>query len=637
MKKNNPNQVVAGLMAILLLVLCTPSFGARYYSISSMKQHLQLEDAWSDSPDETGNLLFNFGNETDTLIIDDFESGQSGIWTVVNPLVIKTGASFISGTSPVSLPSTFVYPIIMESGAVFTLRVPNATFFAESNFHPNSRMIFQGVGLQQVGFAAGGYGHFEVASDSVQLAQGVPCIVKGDLHVPSGKKFILNHNAGIFLLGGRFTGDGTYRFNNAAGSWVTSLDVLSGPSNVGAITPEPVAGATIISTFTVSRANATFYFNGDLTVTTTLSMLNGKMVMPANSVVTVGQSAQSPGSVNVNNGASWITGASTFRKFVPTTIANHAFPLGTFYSSRTLRVRPNQTLETGGYIEAVLDSTADFVQLDPPIVDGNMNLLMQYNSNWSISTNGLSTLPNSTFLINILAPNLFANGTEVTDMSIMTNGAAAGGLFTAANGSTSMPNVRRDGLSLDALNNSFHFAFSQLTPVPLAAILLRQKVEMVHETAVLQWTTASENNSAGFHIWVNNAENWQLYTVVAASNSPTGSSYEIKLPNDAIEVQIAEHDLDGTITLFPVLAIHKNERDTKLQVTIWPNPANHEVNLECNTPVNGFKIMDSKGADFSSKVRLINSKLDVSNLPTGVYIMQLASGERLSTTRFTKN
>lgn len=69
-------------------------------------------------------------------------------------------------------------------------------------------------------------------------------------------------------------------------------------------------------------------------------------------------------------------------------------------------------------------------------------------------------------------------------------------------------------------------------------------------------------------------------------------------------------------------------------VSIYPNPANGEVTLDLGAQVDGdvvWSIVDLKGRNLATgEVSELNTKIDINNLNTGIYILTVKSGEAVS-------
>jgi hypothetical protein len=71
-------------------------------------------------------------------------------------------------------------------------------------------------------------------------------------------------------------------------------------------------------------------------------------------------------------------------------------------------------------------------------------------------------------------------------------------------------------------------------------------------------------------------------------------------------------------------------------ITLFPNPANDELNISSSTPINSFQILDLSGKSILSDKMNISNTVDVSSLRPGIYLISLESDNSNKTLKFIK-
>ncbi|MBK7947067.1 MAG: hypothetical protein IPJ85_17930 [Flavobacteriales bacterium] len=120
-------------------------------------------------------------------------------------------------------------------------------------------------------------------------------------------------------------------------------------------------------------------------------------------------------------------------------------------------------------------------------------------------------------------------------------------------------------------------------------------------TALVQWATASENNSASFTVErASDPSSWTAVTTVdAVGNSQTLSQYEVTDHNPHYGIsyyRLRQTDTDGTVTDYPIVTLWL-EGDGSAPL-IFPNPNQGAFTILFNEPATGTlwsRLADASG------------------------------------------
>lgn len=209
-------------------------------------------------------------------------------------------------------------------------------------------------------------------------------------------------------------------------------------------------------------------------------------------------------------------------------------------------------------------------------------------------------------------------------------------------------NYSRSGLAF-ALNWTLTGGASldcTLLPVQLLSLV----ATAAQEEVILEWVTASEQNSGYFAIErsADGVVFEQIGQMEAAGNSSTAVHYNFvdEQPNTGINYyRLKQMDLDGSGSLSSVVSAVV--RNTVIAGTPFPNPAGNEINVEIDMLNEGFvdvSIHDASGRLAVMDRARLNAgsnllRTPVGGLDAGSYHLSitLPSGERIHAGRFTIN
>lgn len=176
---------------------------------------------------------------------------------------------------------------------------------------------------------------------------------------------------------------------------------------------------------------------------------------------------------------------------------------------------------------------------------------------------------------------------------------------------------------------------------PLPVELLSFEVALIEKTVALNWITASERNNAEFIIERSaDGLTWEpIRSVEGAGNSTEELHYQEWDFNPLTGVsyyRLKQVDFDGTSSLSAPVSIYFSTGET----LVYPNPAKNEITVaHPNITDYDIVVVDALGRIVSkmpatSVTGQIN--FDISDLPVGVYTIQLLNQGKTESHRFVK-
>lgn len=121
---------------------------------------------------------------------------------------------------------------------------------------------------------------------------------------------------------------------------------------------------------------------------------------------------------------------------------------------------------------------------------------------------------------------------------------------------------------------------------------------------------------------------------VAIGSSKGGAAFDYTNPANVMSPSIAQYYTYLTKFDFEPTALSTQEQSANAKIAIYPNPAVNEVNLKSRNSINAVSIFNMEGRKVYSNVGSNLKKLNVSMLPSGVYLLQ--STDAKGTTQQTK-
>ncbi|PWJ43894.1 T9SS type A sorting domain-containing protein [Sediminitomix flava] len=167
-------------------------------------------------------------------------------------------------------------------------------------------------------------------------------------------------------------------------------------------------------------------------------------------------------------------------------------------------------------------------------------------------------------------------------------------------------------------------------PIQLISFSLNQQEKNIK----LQWTTASEINSDYFEVLCSfDGSNYEsLVSIPAQGNSESlvEYAYEYQYQGSAQRYyRLKQVDLDGKYTLSKVLIFTPKlvKNLSLVKPNVYPNPAKSFVKVQLDgIEIREVMIFSTDGKAFPLEIQRLASgevKLDVNNIPRGLYIMKL--------------
>lgn len=389
------------------------------------------------------NLAGNVTWMANTTAVTEIISTVNGTLTFSNSLAMgsasgtvrATGAGAINfnGTTAPSLAfGGATAPVFgTASGSVVNIKKGLTATTTALTFVAGSTVQFTGTGTVTP-TAAITFGNIVIDS-AVTLTAAGNLIVKNNW----------TNQAGTFVPGTytvTFNGSGTQAVNRTAGETFYRL--------------------------TLSTASGTFSVNGNLMVRNTLTM-GGQNINLNGYTLTLGNSAGAP--LSRSRG---IVYGGTFKRWFPVgaiTATNGSFyglfPIGTSTVYKPVAISTSANPTTAGY---VLASCNDAATVTPVTYTDNESASIQIiaNSRAILSTSGLA---GGTYRLNVTYSNLGRNG-AVSDLKLLTYTADVMGSYgttAATTGTVDTPTVKRTGLNLTQLNNTWVVGTTNAVNTPI--------------------------------------------------------------------------------------------------------------------------------------------------------------------------
>ena len=186
--------------------------------------------------------------------------------------------------------------------------------------------------------------------------------------------------------------------------------------------------------------------------------------------------------------------------------------------------------------------------------------------------------------------------------------------------------------------------YCEKTPIEL----LRFSGEAKEDGNALQWTTATENNNDFFSIERAKTANGHfeiIATIDGAGNSTTQKSYSFLDKNvncGTYYYRLVQTDFDGSTSTSATINISRMATNG---IQVSPIPANDNVTIEFATATNettALRVFDAQGRLVYQEKIASNGEcsqtqiLDVSAWKSGIYMLQIANGEQMESTKLIK-
>ncbi|MBP5412633.1 MAG: T9SS type A sorting domain-containing protein, partial [Bacteroidales bacterium] len=160
--------------------------------------------------------------------------------------------------------------------------------------------------------------------------------------------------------------------------------------------------------------------------------------------------------------------------------------------------------------------------------------------------------------------------------------------------------------------------------------LLYFTAECMGEATQLQWSTASETNNEYFTIErSSDAVNYEeVARIQGAGTTSQRNDYSFMVDNNSTAItyyRLRQTDIDGKYEIFTPIAIQCQNEKTATEISIYPVPANDQVNIfSSNSPMTRIEIYSIMGAKVAEEQAEGNqATLHIGNLARGVYAVKV--------------
>lgn len=208
---------------------------------------------------------------------------------------------------------------------------------------------------------------------------------------------------------------------------------------------------------------------------------------------------------------------------------------------------------------------------------------------------------------------------------------------TPINGAIDLGNGIVEFANVSLLNNNARFTLGSTQTMTLPVELTYFEARAQQRQVVLNWSTASEKNSAYFEVQRSeDAQTWTTIDQVASAGTTTLTTDYTAVDEAPLMgwsyYRLRQVDFDGTATLSDVRAIQLEALTEPLQV--YPNPTADYLFLE-GAPATGtiVRVFNMRGEEVTQLVGTEGQssdrlRLDLRALPSGVYVLQTPTHTR---------
>ena len=158
----------------------------------------------------------------------------------------------------------------------------------------------------------------------------------------------------------------------------------------------------------------------------------------------------------------------------------------------------------------------------------------------------------------------------------------------------------------------------------------------------LKWAAGSEDNNSHFVIErTHDGAHWEVIGEQdGAGFSSSISRYQFIDENPYADVnyyRVKQVDYDGQFDYSDVVMVHSNLAQEQFEITVFPNPAKNNVTVEWNKGERNSSIiiMDINGKVIQQEdiINGYSHSIDLSNIDSGVYFIQLVGSQETKTER----
>ncbi len=498
-------------------------------------------------------------------------------------------------------------------------------------------------------------------SGGLQLDQG-STIITGNYSQTGGLIRLASANTTSLNVGGSFTlSGGTFRMSY--GSATGTLNIAGNFSHASGTIDEDASGSGSIifngtgnQTFTsggIISGAINFTINNSAGITllssatfpATLTMTSGNIALNGNTL-TLGTSSTNTGNLSWTNG--FIVGSGSYTRWFSTsaiTLGNvlGLFPMGNGTDNRNVWIGGTPT--TGGTVTVQHSHQTGTTVLS--FIENSQTFDKKTNMSWTLSNaNGFA---GSSMSLRIQGSGILGI-TAVGDLNICLASTAAGGTYTAPGGSITDPIVNRTGLTQATLANTFYFASTSGSPLPVELSSFSATIN--GSSVKLSWRTNTEVNNYGFEVerCVLSAERqaWETIGFVSGngnSNSPKSYSFiDDNVNAGTYCYRLKQIDNDGQSEYSKVVEVSFiKQTDFSLEQN-FPNPFNPNTSIKFSLPETGnvkLTIYNLLGQEIATLVNGVKEagthtiNYNAEELNSGIYIYKLEADSFVQTKKMT--
>ncbi len=182
-----------------------------------------------------------------------------------------------------------------------------------------------------------------------------------------------------------------------------------------------------------------------------------------------------------------------------------------------------------------------------------------------------------------------------------------------------------------------NFVLSAINPLPVE--LTSFEGNMIADRIVLDWTTASELNNKGFEVeYSDDLENWeQIGFVQGHMTTLEAHDYTFVAPVPKVKhnyYRLKQVDFDGQFEYTEIITVLF---DAQLDIGVYPNPTKGKFSITgIDSEETLVEVIDSYGKVIREKM-VLNDKIDLTELPKGIYYVRVHAFDEVVTKRLVKN
>lgn len=428
------------------------------------------------------------------------------------------------------------------------------------------------------------------------------------------------------------SGTGTTTISLQSTVYGSTLEEFNG------ITVNKTGGAKVV----LSSGNL-FMSNNSTVGATVLTMTSGNIETGSNIWANLSTSS---GGVTGASGTSYIIG--TLGRGMSTSAATtRKFEVGTSTGYRFINIHSTGLLVSGSFITVTMKE--ENANTGSSTFAGGIDKVSSaryYQVNSYVGT----TMAAASVSADIFAPSYLDNdgvGTGNTDLRVAysTDARATWTGIAQTTAHTTAPTTTPTTITPDALvsavslSTSAYVALANVTSGvnPLPVELSRFTARTVNGVVLLEWSTATEVNNAGFDVEKRMNGIWSKIGFVegnGTTNAPKSYRYTDAASNGTVSYRLKQIDRDGASVYSNVVEVTGNRAVTSLEIVgNYPNPFNPSTSIRFTVPADGHAVVKVYNVIGREVATVFNgpAKAGVQNtaefsavsLSTGIYFSRL--------------